>query len=128
MRSSKQKTILRWLPACAWMVLIFFLSSQSNLPTAPAGASQELFLKLSHVVGYAVLAVLFERALALPPRSGKVLALVLAVLYGLSDEFHQSFTPGRLPDPGDLLADAIGAIAALWLLRRDYWRKSSKLG
>jgi VanZ family protein len=106
--------------------LIFFLSSQSDLPAAPAGLSQELFLKLSHIVGYAVLALLYEYALQ--PRSGKRLALLLVVLYGLSDEFHQSFTPGRLPDPGDLVADMLGAIAALWLLRRDYWRKSSKLG
>lgn len=109
------------------MALIFYLSSQSDLPAAPTGVSQELFLKLSHVVGYGVLALLFERALALP-RSGKRLALLLTVLYGLSDEFHQSFTPGRLPDPGDLVANVLGAIAALWLARRDYWRKSSKLG
>jgi len=109
------------------MAVIFFLSSQSDLPAAPAGLSQEMFLKLSHIVGYAVLARLYEHALALP-RSGKRLALLLSVLYGLSDEYHQSFTPGRSPDAGDLAADVLGAIAALWLLRRDYWRKSSKLG
>jgi VanZ family protein len=108
------------------MACIFALSSQSDLPTAPAGLSQEVFLKLSHVMGYAVLARLIEHALALP-RRGRLLALLLTTLYGLSDEFHQSFTPGRMADPGDLLADVLGAIAALWLVRPDYWRKSSKL-
>jgi VanZ family protein len=125
--NSSQKAILRWLPAGAWMALIFLLSSLSELPNAPAGLPQDVFLKLSHVVGYGVLALLIEHALA-RPRSGKPVALLLTMLYGLSDEWHQSFTPGRMPDPGDLLADVFGAFAALWLLRRDYWRKSSKLG
>jgi VanZ family protein len=108
------------------MALIFVLSAQSDLPTAPLGLPQELFLKLSHVVGYAVLARLIERALALPGR-GRLLALLLTTLYGLSDELHQSLTPGRMPDPGDLLADVLGAVLALWLVRPGYWRKSSKL-
>jgi VanZ family protein len=97
------------------------------LPGAPGGLPQESFLKLSHVVGYGVLARLIEYALA-RPRHGRPLALLLTVLYGLSDEYHQSFTPGRQADPGDLLADALGALAALWLVRRDYWRNNSKLG
>ncbi|HZG65968.1 MAG TPA: VanZ family protein [Herpetosiphonaceae bacterium] len=109
------------------MACIFVLSSQSTVPTAPAGLPQELFLKAAHAAGYAVLALLIERALA-RPRHGRLLALLLTALYGLSDEYHQSFTPGRSPDAGDWLADVLGAVAALWLFRRDYWRKSSKFG
>ena len=40
-------------------------------------------------------------------------AFVIAVLYGVSDEFHQSFVPGRTPDAADVLADAVGAALAL---------------
>ena len=109
------------------MACIFVLSSQSTVPTAPAGLPQELFLKAAHAAGYAVLALLIERALARPCH-GRLLALLLTALYALSDEYHQSFTPGRSADAGDLLADVLGAVAALWLVRGDYWRKSSKFG
>ncbi len=38
-----------------------------------------------------------------------VIAIVLATLYGVSDEFHQLFVPGRSADRYDVLADCIGA-------------------
>ncbi len=45
-------------------------------------------------------------------------ALVIAVIYGLSDEFHQSFVPGRNADLLDVITDAAGAAAGLWAARR----------
>ena len=36
--------------------------------------------------------------------------------YGISDEFHQSFVPGRTPDVLDWLADTSGALLAALLL------------
>ncbi|HSH41142.1 MAG TPA: VanZ family protein, partial [Arenicellales bacterium] len=44
------------------------------------------------------------------------LALGLAVLYGISDEWHQSFVPGREPDVLDVLADGVGAAVGILLL------------
>jgi VanZ family protein len=41
-----------------------------------------------------------------------LLAIVLAIAYGVSDEFHQRFVPGRSSDVYDVLADAEGAAAA----------------
>ena len=46
------------------------------------------------------------------------MAIILATAYGASDEFHQSFVPGRYADPRDILADFTGAVlgvAAGWL-------------
>ena len=43
-------------------------------------------------------------------------ALVLSVFYGLTDEFHQMFVPGRVADLFDLLADAGGAIIGLFVV------------
>ena len=43
-------------------------------------------------------------------------ALVLAVLYGATDEFHQSFVPGRDMSVSDLMVDLIGASAALLIV------------
>ncbi len=53
--------------------------------------------------------------------SSALLLWIGAVLYGISDEFHQSFVSGRTPSMADLLADAAGALAAIsgsWLLLR----------
>jgi VanZ family protein len=42
-----------------------------------------------------------------------------ATLYGVTDELHQAFVPGRFPDVGDAVADGLGALAgALWMRRR----------
>lgn len=38
-------------------------------------------------------------------------AVVLAVLLGIADEFHQSFIPGREATVQDVMADAVGAVA-----------------
>ncbi len=109
-------SILRWAPALAWMAGIFVLSSRSDLPKAAASVMGELLLTAAHFVGYGILAILLAHALALP-RHGKVVALVLAVLYGITDEFHQSFTPGRSASAVDLLVDLLGALCGLYLVK-----------
>ena len=43
-------------------------------------------------------------------------AVVVAVVYGISDEWHQHFVPGRTSDVLDLLADAVGASLSVVLL------------
>lgn len=108
-----RRVLLRWLPAVLWMGLIFFLSSRSDLPHAPGHWLELLWKKGAHVGAYAVLALLYERALALP-RRGRIAALLLAVLYAISDEYHQSFTPGRTPLATDVLIDTAGALLGLY--------------
>ncbi|MFL6280809.1 MAG: VanZ family protein [Vicinamibacterales bacterium] len=79
--------------------------------------------KSGHSIGYAMLSAVFLRALAggrlrgVTWRRG-LLAVVLATLYGVTDEFHQLFVPGRTADRYDVLADGIGAslgVAVGWL-------------
>jgi VanZ family protein len=116
-----------WLPPLAWMGMIFYLSAQSTLPGPPQPWLDTLLKKSAHFGVYAGLAFWWWRALrgtqgTFPRRlsSGTVLALafILTVLYAVSDEFHQSFTPSRHPSPWDVLIDAAGAATALGLLRR----------
>jgi VanZ family protein len=91
------------------MAVIFYLSSLPYIPiTEPLAIS-------GHSVGYFALAVLVVRALAggLPRRVGVRLAaaaMLITVAYGVSDELHQSFVPGRVASTYDLLTDAIGAL------------------
>ena len=105
------RTLRLWGPVVAYMAVIFCLSSLSVAPLPP-GMSD----KSAHGIGYTGLAATIVRALAggLPrPVSlpTAVTAVALAVAYGVSDEVHQMFVPGRSAELYDLAADAVGAIA-----------------
>jgi VanZ family protein len=113
-----------WLPPLAWMGLVFFLSAQPKLPTPPEPILDVMLKKGAHFGVYAILAFLWWRALSRVGMAGRTalgLALAIAVLYGMSDEFHQSFVPGRRPSPSDVLIDAVGAAVALGVVG---WRNT----
>ena len=77
--------------------------------------------KLGHSVGYALLAASYLRGLGKRPW----LAWLLAVLFAITDEFHQSFTPGRNPSVWDVLVyDNFGAIAGAWIFHHIAKRKT----
>jgi VanZ family protein len=105
----------RWALVLAWMGVIFYLSSRSELPR-PEGISASIEAIGGHLTAYGVLALLVSFALAdtgISSSRRSVYAVLFAVLYGLSDEFHQSFVPRRDPALFDIAIDAIGAITAL---------------
>lgn len=98
--------------------VIFYLSSQSDLPTPPVpwfdwpGAD-----KLEHLLVFGGLAAVFAFGLhrsndVLRPAFALGLPIAFTTLYGLTDEIHQLFVPHRTFDLFDLLADAIGATIA----------------
>lgn len=100
-----------WLPVIAYMAMLFGFSSLPTLPSPPAGLS---FYDV-HVAAYAGLAALTTRATARGLRdvSWRAVfgAILISSLYGVSDEYHQMFVPGRTFDVLDMLADAIGSVA-----------------
>jgi VanZ family protein len=108
-----RRWVVAWLPAFAWAAMIFGLSSVQGqkLPDMPAPN----FDKLVHAAVYVVLGALCLRALrrtsTLPLARAVILAGALTTAYGISDEFHQSFTPQRSPDWRDAVADAAGGFA-----------------
>ena len=95
------------------MAFIFVLSSVASPPELP-GRNLD---KVVHGFMYAVLGALLVRALAggwdrpVTLRMALV-AVLLATLYGVTDEIHQAFVPPRQSDPIDLLADSLGAAVA----------------
>lgn len=111
-----------WLPLVVWMGVIFSLSDQPNLPKPELGWVGKLLSNAAHLCEYGFLAALWARALSGSVRAegfrhALFVAFLLALLYALSDEFHQYFVPGRHADPKDLLVDALGAILGLWAWR-----------
>lgn len=120
------RRILAWLPAVAWMAVIFYFSSQTQndlrrlFPFLPD-------LNWGHVGEYFVLGTLYRLALAASrvTRPGS-LAVVLSALYGASDEYHQRFVPTREPDLKDLAADTIGALLAVVVWHATACRVSRK--
>jgi VanZ family protein len=110
---------MRWAPALLWMLVLFFSSGTPGSQVPHFGSLDYFVKKGGHILGYAVLGLLYRRALG--PNGGAGLrssgtAWLLAVAYAMADEFHQSFVPGRHPALLDVLwFDGGGAALGLWL-------------
>ncbi|MDP3478943.1 MAG: VanZ family protein [Desulfoprunum sp.] len=115
--------VKRFLPPAVVMVTIFVLSHQpgENLPL-PALPGID---KVAHLVVYGLLAATLIRAFAqrmrqLRPGPVVMLTVLWCLVYGITDEFHQSFIPGRSVSGLDVLADTVGAllVGVAWLFLR----------
>lgn len=127
-----RKLVWRWLPALAWMGLIFFVSAQPSLPSAPAW--WDLILKKTmHAVAYGILTWLYLRALrGTWGDEGwiRVASAAMAVLYAISDEVHQTFVPGRNGTWVDVMLDGVGILSVTLLDSRHAnrgWSKASEV-
>jgi len=105
------------LPVAVWMVVIFVSSSipQEQFPQVDSW----VWAKLIHLIYYGVLCLLCQRALSgqtrFPglARHSYLLGVLFAVLYGVSDEYHQLSTPGRHGQLTDVLIDGFGALLCI---------------
>ena len=117
----KSRFTLYWLPVIVYCAAIFI---QSSFPTSQRIPDWRNLDKLLHMTAYALLGALFFRALATGRFSrnlklAAVLSILFSSLYGVSDEIHQAFVPGRSPETADALADFAGSIlgtAGGWFL------------
>jgi VanZ family protein len=100
------------LPVVLYMAGIFIASSMSKPPIPEQVSDVSL-----HSLAYCGLTLLLIRALSASQWSSVTpvtlaAAWIAAVAYGVTDEWHQSFVPHRQPDVRDVIANAIGALAA----------------
>ena len=95
------------------MGMIFYLSHQpGDLSIFPQFFGID---KLLHVIAYGSLAAAFLYGLNPFTKSSSraltaVVVLLFCVLFGVSDEYHQSFIPGRSVSAWDVVADGVGAL------------------
>ena len=108
----------RWFPALMVMGIIFWFSSQPRDALPDFGWLDWLVKKSGHVVEYAILASSYWFAFDFK-KDRRWLAWLLALVFSASDEFHQSFVPGRFPSVLDVLIfDNLGALIGLWIADR----------
>lgn len=115
------KRWLRWAPALLYMAAIFAASAQPTLPTPDLDHSD----KVLHFAAYAGLGGLLAYGAA-PAALGPLPLIAIGSLYGASDEVHQSFVPGRSPDPLDWVADTLGVIAGVLAAHRYFSRRRAR--
>ena len=115
--SARQRILIAWLPAIAYTLLIWWLSSQAfelafmkRVPLQDKGVHFLEYGALSFFIAHAV-------AVTWPDRETATFftTVIATVALGLLDEMHQSFVPGRFSDVLDLLADTIGALVTALL-------------
>ncbi len=113
--------IILFLPAIFWMGIIFYLSSRQRISVSENYVLSFFIFKTIHFVEYGILFLLWKIALYKKSYGTKV-ALVISILYGLSDEFHQTFVPTREGKPRDVFIDSLGAIF-FWYFFKDRFDK-----
>ncbi|MDD2463405.1 MAG: VanZ family protein [Desulfobulbus sp.] len=114
---------LRVIPLLGVMSLIFYLS---HLPGKSLHLPSIVNIdKVLHCLAYATLGVAYLVALSSQwrrsPRLVGVSVLLFCFLYGVSDEFHQSFVPGRSVSGGDVVADVVGGLVAVVVFTGWQW-------
>ena len=120
-----------WFPVFLYSGIIFYASSLPNLKPPFEIVNLD---KVVHILGYLLFGLLLTRAFCRQwpwmdgageawswAKTWQVVALC-SLIYGLSDEYHQSFVPGRESDVIDLVADTIGGflgayVYSIWIDR-----------
>ena len=114
-QSSNKLTLILYyrLPVIALCTFIFWQSSYPGIISEPLFPHDD---KVIHFVIYALLAILTARYLTAEKpfwsfTKIKIIAILFACLFGLSDEIHQAFVPARYASISDVLANCAGSIA-----------------
>lgn len=113
-----EKILKRWLPTVLLCILIFAASSTPGAKVSDDFAVDFGVHKAVHLVLYSLLFFCFYRG-----SKNILVASLLAILYGISDEFHQTFVPSRQGSALDVLVDAFAVLISALVL----WKYSHKL-
>jgi VanZ family protein len=122
--NSHVRRIERWAFLFLWMGGIFVLSSQPNLTFSNGDTWEFIIRKIGHAFVFGMLAFLIFRILGVTEKrrieKNIFFAFVFAVLYAISDEFHQTMVTGRHGVLSDVMIDSVGALVSVWILHMNY--------
>jgi VanZ family protein len=141
------KKLIKWSLLIGWMIVIFLFSQQSgevsseqsrfvvfifntlsiNLDSALGELSTYLVRKAAHFTEYFILGTLAYNVVKdeFKYKPALLLTILIVFLYACTDEFHQSFIPGRGPAFKDVLIDTSGGVAAMACIY--LWGKHKKI-
>jgi len=132
----QNKFVKLYLPALAYMAAIFTLSSFHRVPLPYIDRLS--VDKIYHIIEYGILGFLLMRLLTLEKfkiKTGGKILIVFAIgtVYGITDEIHQYFVPGRYFSYWDIAVDSIGSsLGAVlyyrWGIKLEQFFRSIKLG
>jgi len=113
---------MSWFLVIFWMGAIFYFSSIPGRNIPAIFPFQDVVL---HIFVYAILGAFFAAALkntfpGVTLLKSIIFVVIFGFLYGLSDEWHQGFVPGRTVSGLDVFSDVLGSLAGGWLYQ---WRK-----
>lgn len=116
-KGTKSKFLKFWFPVLFYSGIIFFASS---LPAVKSPFEIRHLDKAIHIVEYMPFGILLSRAFFHAPWDSprKVLlgyVILASFLYGLSDEYHQSFVVGREATVFDAFADTVGGMIGAYI-------------
>lgn len=113
------KKFVYWLPALAWMIVIWGFSAQPSLRVSDTNWADFILRKTAHFVEYFVLFFLYLLAIrkttSVKSYNSIFFALILSILYAISDEAHQLTVLGREGAVRDVIIDSAGASAACFI-------------
>jgi len=114
---TKTKSVLRKIPAILVMIVLFMLSTLPG--NDPFLNSIHISDKIKHFIAYFVLGITFciwipSKDWFKKPLIYSILVVFLCTLFGASDEYHQTFVPGRSGSLYDLAADFAGGLTAVF--------------
>lgn len=122
-KSHKKQTFLlylkAYLPSILWGSLIFIMSDQEQLPGFSISLLDFLLKKLAHMFVYAILYYFLFHAYLSTHKTQQVtkkhylIPLLIALIFAISDEVHQSFVAGRYANTRDIAYDFLGMMSIL---------------
>lgn len=116
--------LMRWGPALLMMAVIFIFSSRPSSLLPRFSWADAYVKKGGHMLGYGLLALSFWRGLKMKP-GNQAAAWLMAIIYAITDEIHQTLVPGRQASVWDVMIfDGVGALIGLWVSTY-YSRKNS---
>lgn len=115
-----KKIVKYWGPPVLWAGVIFCFSTLPQIRTTEIYWQDFILKKTAHFMEYGILAILFYRSFVnseINKKKSLIYSFILTVLYAVSDEIHQLYTPGRDARVRDVLIDSAGALTVLYWIK-----------